>query len=104
MYCLTVSYPKSEQARFDFDYYQNSHLALVKEKFGPLGLQDIIVKQNIGVKPGDDSQYFASVDIVFDSQDSMKAALAAAGKDINADIVNYTDVQAQYSFADFARL
>lgn len=102
MYCLTVSYPKAEDAKFDYDYYENSHLVLVKEKFGPLGLQQVVVRKNVGSKPGGDDQFFASVDLVFDSIENMKNALGAAGADINADIVNYTDAKAQYSFAEFS--
>ena len=99
MYCLTVSYPKTENDHFDFDYYKNSHLALVKSKFSPLGLQHIVLKTNVGSKPGGDDQYFASVDLVFDSLDSMNAALASAGKEINEDVVNYTSARAKYAFS-----
>jgi len=104
MYCLTVSYPKTENDHFDFDYYENSHLALVKDKFSPLGLQHMVLRTNVGSKPGGDDLFFASVDLVFDSIESMNTALASAGKEINADIVNYTSARAKYAFSALSLL
>jgi len=104
MYSLTVSYPKTENDHFDFDYYENSHLALVKDKFASFGLHHIILKTNVGSKPGGEDQYFASVDLVFDSIDSLNAALASAGKEINADVVNYTSARAKYAFSALSLL
>lgn len=104
MYCLTVSYPKTESGRFDFLYYENSHLTLVKDKFSPLGLQKMVLRKNVGSKPGGENQYFASVDLVFDCMESMNAALASAGKEINADVVNYTNVRAEFAFSALSLL
>jgi len=102
MYCMTVSYLKSDEATFDFDYYENSHLVLVQDKFGPLGLKKIILRKDIGSKPGAGNKFFASVDLVFDSIESMKTALATAGADVNDDVANYTNAKVEYSFASLA--
>lgn len=100
MYCLTVSYPKSEDSKFDQDYYENSHLAMVKEKLGPLGLQRVVLRKNVGAKPGRGESYYASVDLVFENAGTMGKALADEGGAINADIVNYTNVKAEFGFSE----
>ena len=38
MYILTVTYPKSADASFDFDYFQSKHLPEVGKAFKPFGL------------------------------------------------------------------
>ncbi len=101
MFCMTVSYPRSDKATFDMDYYLNSHLPLVKERFGPLGLVQIVLRTDVARKPGGESQYFASVDLVFDSIESFKKATATHGAEINADIPNYTDAGAEFGFSAF---
>jgi len=100
MYCLTVTYPKSDETMFDFNYYENSHVPLVKEKYGPFGLQNVVYRKEGGSKPGGDNLFYASADLVFDSLDNMKAALAAAGAEISADIANYTNAKPSVSFAE----
>lgn len=100
MFSLTVTYPAVEGARFDMDYYTGSHLALVQEKFGPHGLKQIVLRTGAANKPMGDAKEFASVDLVFESFDAFKAATGAEGKTINADIPNYTDAEAVYSFSE----
>ena len=38
MYILTIHYPRSEGATFDFDYFQSKHLPEVGKAFKPFGL------------------------------------------------------------------
>ena len=38
MYVLTITFPKSDDASFDFDYFRSTHLPDVGRAFGPFGL------------------------------------------------------------------
>lgn len=38
---LMVSYPDSAGATFDRSYYIASHLSMVRDGFGPLGMSDV---------------------------------------------------------------
>src|SRR5262245_58081792 len=50
--CLTVLYPWSADARFDFDYYQNKHLVMLRELYGAsVGRMEV----HKGLRKGDGS-------------------------------------------------
>jgi hypothetical protein len=41
MIVVTVLYPKSEQSRFDFDYYVEKHVPMVKALSAEFGLKEV---------------------------------------------------------------
>jgi uncharacterized protein (TIGR02118 family) len=100
LFCLTVTYPNSEGSHFDQDYYVEKHLALCAELFAAHGFRGSVVKFGQGKSPGQAGLNHASVDLLFDSQEQMQAGLAAGGKQIVADVANYTNIKPQMSFAE----
>ena len=100
MYCLTVTYPIGEDTTFDHDYYKNSHMPLCARLFADHGYRGYVLRNNQGKAPGSGDLNYASVDILFDSQQQMGAALAAGGKEVSADIVNYTTTTPSMSFSE----
>jgi uncharacterized protein (TIGR02118 family) len=100
MYCLTVSYPKGDDTTFDHDYYSNTHIPLCQRLFGAHGLRGTVLRTAEGKGPGSADLNHASIDLVFDSADSLQAALAAGGKEVTADIVNYTNARPRMSFGE----
>jgi uncharacterized protein (TIGR02118 family) len=100
MFCLTVIYPNSEGSHFDQDYYVEKHLALCADLFAAHGFRGSVVKLSQGKSPGQDGLNHASVDLLFDSREQMQAGLAAGGKQIAADVANYTNIKPQMSFAE----
>ncbi len=100
MYCLTVTYPKGEDTRFDHDYYVNSHIPLCERLFEDHGLCGNVLRTEQGRGPGSADLNHASIDLLFESAEQMQAALAAGGKEVSADIVNYTNATPQMSFSE----
>lgn len=100
MYCLTVTYPKSEGSHFDYEYYTGKHLPLCAEAFAGHGFQGSVLRTNQGSGPGSANLNYASIDLLFESQAHMGAALKAGGAAVNADVANYTDVSAKMGFSD----
>ena len=98
MYCLTVTYPKGEDTTFDHDYYCGTHIPLCQRLFGEHGLRGTVLRTAEGKAPGSDDLNHASIDLVFDSAEGLQAALAAGGKEVTADIVNYTNTTPRMSF------
>ena len=43
---VSVLYPNEAGKKFDFDYYQNKHMKLVRERWGSMGLQKIEVDRD----------------------------------------------------------
>ena len=89
---LTVLYPASEGATFDFDYYNSTHDGLVKQHMSG-GLKEFTAVKCLGTAPDmAASPYIVEARFVYETQDDLMAALGAAG-DVLADIANFTNVQ-----------
>ena len=90
---FNVLYPQSEGARFDHDYYREKHMPMVARLLGSACLSYSIDKGLAGGTPGAPSPFFASCSVVCDSVQSLQQALAPHGREIMADIPNYTSAQ-----------
>lgn len=90
---ITVSYPSSENARFDHAYYHNEHANLIREKLGPLGLQRLEIDRVLSDGAGKSAPVVAAAHMFFADLDSFKAAMQESGKALAADMSNYTDIQ-----------
>ena len=100
MYCMTVTYPVGEDTHFDYDYYQATHMPLCARLLADHGYRGVVMRNNSGKGPGSGGLSYVSVDLLFESLEQLQAGLAAGGKEITADIPNYTNVQPQMSFSE----
>lgn len=99
---ITVSYPAREGARFDHAYYQQQHAVLIREKLGAHGLRRLEIDQALSDGAGRAAPIVAAAHMLFDDLDAFKAAMAAGGKTLAADIANYTDLQPQVLISQLA--
>ena len=91
---VNVIYANKTGARFDFDYYLNQHIQIVRERCHPFGLQSISVDRGVGgLAPGSPATYACVASLTFASLEGLQQALAAHGAEIMADIPNYTDIE-----------
>ena len=82
---LSVLYPATEGARFDHDYYRDSHVPLAAKAWNPARVE---------IDKGVNGPYVAAVHFVFESNDDLQAAFGSEQTAaIMADVGNYTDVQ-----------
>ena len=100
MYCLTVTYPKTDDSHFDYDYYMEKHIPLCAELFTDHGFLGTVLRTNQGNGPGSADLNYASIDILFESQEHLQGALQAGGKAVGEDVPNYTDVKPAMSFSE----
>jgi len=101
MILVTVMYPNQDGSKFDMDYYMNSHLALVAEKWGGMGLNNArIVKGVSGGEPGSPPPYQVMAVVEFESAEAFQNAVAEHGAEIFGDIPNFTDVQPTVQISD----
>jgi len=86
---LIVSYPSTEGASFDRDYYTGTHLPLVRERWGPLGLQDVAV-----LFPDDETPASAAVAVLtFTDGAARDAAIAGStAAEVFGDVANFTTI------------
>jgi uncharacterized protein (TIGR02118 family) len=93
MYVLTITYPKSPDATFDFDYFRTRHLPEVGKAFKPFGLGYAAVLRGEESLDGGDPAFFASTMLSFSSEQGARDAVASkAGKALAKDIANFTSV------------
>ena len=90
---VSVLYPHRDGAKFDMDYYCDSHMPLVQRQLRP-ALKGIAVDKGLaGGAPGAPPTYVAAGHLLFESVDEFQSAFAANGDAIVADIANYTDIE-----------
>jgi uncharacterized protein (TIGR02118 family) len=89
---LSVMYPKSEELNFDMDYYRAIHIPMLHRLIGDR-LKGFSVDRAVA-GPDLPAPYAAITKPLFESVESMQAALAEHGPALMSDIANYTNAQA----------
>ena len=93
MIVVTVMYPGGAEATFDQDYYLQSHIPLVKERWSAFGLQGVQVLKGTGQPDGSAAPYPITALLTFASLQDFKNAGQAHGQEVFADIPKFTNVQ-----------
>ncbi len=88
---VCVMYPKQEGGNFDYDYYLNKHMVLVKERWGD-ALRGCEVHKGISGAGGSEETYVTVASLKFDNVPAFEAALAAHAGEIMGDIPNFTNI------------
>jgi uncharacterized protein (TIGR02118 family) len=86
---VLVLYPRKENSKFDFDYYKNNHMVLVKKKLEPIKIEiDYgLVSNN---KP---SPFYAVSHMIFNSKEELASKYAKFGKELNTDKERFTNIE-----------
>ena len=94
MICVTVLYPQTNGARFDWAYYTGKHIPLCRQKLGA-ALKGVRVERGLAGEgsPDTPAPFVAVVDLLFDSVEAFQAAFGPAEAEIVADIPKYTDIE-----------
>lgn len=90
---VSVMYPNKPGARFDHDYYRDTHMPLVKARLGDACIRYSVEKGLGGGAPGAPAPYVGICHIYSPSIEAFQAAMARHAKEIMGDIPNYTDLQ-----------
>ena len=92
MYKVSVMYPNQKAARFDFHYYQTTHMDLVKKHLKPFGLIKTDVEKGISGGGDQAAPYICIGNLYFESRDGYDMGIAEAGPMLRGDISNFTDI------------
>ncbi len=97
---VSVFYPATKNAKFDMDYYCNSHMPMVQAKLGS-ACKSVAVEEGLGgAAPGAPPTYAAMGHLYFDSVAEFQAAFGPHAEAIMADIPNYTNIQPVIQISD----
>lgn len=98
---VSVLYPYEEGATFNNEYYVQNHMKLVKDRLSDLGLvRGEVDKAIAGGNPKAPAPYFCIGYLYFNSVEDFQKAMGTHGKEIMADIPNYTSVQPQIQISE----
>lgn len=93
MYIVSVTYPNSEGATFDYDYCRNTHLPMVGKAFAPHGLGYASVLKGESKIDGSPPAFLAYAVFSFRDEAGARAALEPeATRELIADLANFTNV------------
>src|SRR5438067_9841757 len=94
MATLSVLYPRTAGARFDYDYYRTKHLPLAVQRWADAGLTGGEALLGKAAVDGSDAPFFAIGIIHFESADALNAVLTGEhAAEVVGDIANFTNVQ-----------
>jgi uncharacterized protein (TIGR02118 family) len=95
-----VLYKNSPSVTFNWNYYLDTHIPLVRKLLGG-ALKDVLVQQGIaGGAPGSLPEYAVIVVLRFDSMDAFQKVFPPHGPTIMADVANFTNVEPTIQFSD----
>jgi len=92
MFKYSVMYPNEKGAKFDFDYYKTTHMALVQKHLKSFGLIKTGVDKGISGGGDQPAPYVCIGHLYFESSDGYEKGLAEAGPVLRGDISNFTNV------------
>jgi uncharacterized protein (TIGR02118 family) len=99
MYILTIHYPNTKGATFDFDYFHQQHLPQVGIAFRPYGLGWATVMRGEESVDGSPPAFFATTVLSFPTEEAAREAVASeAAKALNADVSNFTSAKPRMQF------
>jgi len=89
---VSVMYPKQDGGEFNYDYYLEKHMPLVKERLGDALRKMEVYKGLSGA--GDAAETYVTVACLFlDSVDAFGAAFGPHAKEIMGDIPNFSNIE-----------
>lgn len=90
---VSVIYPAGEGKTFDWEYYTNKHIPMVKSLLGNSLKSSSIDKGIAGRAPGSPAPYVAMFHMYFESITVYQNSLGPHAEKIRNDIPNYTNIQ-----------
>lgn len=91
---VSVLYPNEAGKKFDAEYYRNTHMKLAGDRLKGFGLVRYEVDKGLaGGAPGAPAPFVGACHFYFNSVGEFQKGMGAHGKELMADIPNYTDIQ-----------
>jgi uncharacterized protein (TIGR02118 family) len=98
---VSVMYPSGEGKKFDYDYYVKKHMALVTQRLGGAGLIRLEVDKGVGGgAPGAPAPFACIGHLYFNSVAEFQQAMKPHGKELMADVPNFTDITPQMQIGE----
>jgi uncharacterized protein (TIGR02118 family) len=90
--CMTITYRNAPDARFDFDYYENTHMPLIMRLYGD-SISRFELRLGQPAADGTPPPYIATVSIWIADSEAFDAAAAEHQAGIRADVDKFTNAE-----------
>lgn len=97
---LSVMYPYHPDARFDYAYYRDVHMRLLKDRMGDYCKSYSIDQGVSGGAPGTPPVYIAMCHVYCDSVEALMTGIGPHLDELAADIVNFSNVTPVQQISD----
>ena len=97
---MLVLYPDEAGKRFDFRYYIDTHMAMVKEHWAKYMDGFEVDKGVAGRTLEAPAPYRVAAHVFFKSMEDCQKALADHMEELVADVANYTDIKPQFQISE----
>ena len=88
--CMTIIYEYGDDVRFDFEYYQNTHMPLIMRLYGD-SISRFVLRRGLPGADGSPPPYVATLNIYIADVDAFEAAAAEHQAGIRADVDKFTN-------------
>jgi uncharacterized protein (TIGR02118 family) len=89
---VSVLYPKQEGGEFDYDYYLQTHIPLVKERLGD-ALKAVEVYKGLSGAGDAAETYVTSACLILESVEAFGNSFGPHAEEIMGDIPNFTNIE-----------
>ncbi|MFT5350856.1 MAG: hypothetical protein ACI909_001552 [Planctomycetota bacterium] len=96
---VNILYPKQDGGKFDYDYYINTHMAIVKERWGD-SLKRAEVYKGLSSAGGGEAVFVTACCLFFDTLEDFEKGIAAHGEEIMGDLPNFTNIPPTIQFEE----
>ena len=100
---LTGFYKNASNSEFDFDYYLNTHMPLVKKRLADFGMGEFEVERGIEAADGEAAPYICIVHIEFPTKDNFMRGFEKHGEELSADVPNYTNIAPEMQISEIVK-
>lgn len=98
---ISVMYPTGANKRFDYTYYTQKHMPMVQDRLKGSGMIRWEVDRGLGGgAPGAPAPFSCIGHLYFNSVADFQNGMGTHGKELLADIPNYTDIQPQIQVSE----
>lgn len=96
---VSVMYPKQDGGEFNYDYYLQTHMPLVKERLGD-ALKKMEVYKGLSGAGDTPETYVTVANLYLNSVEEFGAAFGPHAEEIMGDIVNFTNIEPTIQIED----
>jgi len=97
---ITTLYPRTPDARFDFDYYLNGHMELSKKLLTDFGMTAFEVERCVQNLAGEEPDYICITHVDFEDLDRLREGIEMHAQQLQEDFPKYTNIDPEVQICE----